>query len=291
MRLMLSLPNVERASFSKIVRDDISLPLKFSGLDEALRDLKTCIAETVGNNLDLLDEVPLRENLREELREYLKRDIENHLMKDTLFEKSVEIGRYSRNMFKSIESYFREIFRFHEELKKDLHSDIFSVSKMFLNSDLPLPFMKTINDSLLAEMDYIDVFDKEIRKERLDLLANLNHQKKFERICDAHNLWVNRFDERRSKMERDRVKLIWYVDFNNSSSVDKIFKDKIIKLGSLDKQILYGFIGDLQKHVHEMTKLNSAKMEYLSFLPHETDDGTRTITKMMQLLNQYQGTI
>ena len=288
---MLSLPNTERVSFPKIVRDDISFPLRFSNVDEAFRDFKTCISETIKTNLDLLNEVPLPKNLREELREYLKSQIQSHLERDPIFEKSVEIGRYSKNMFKSIESYFREIFGFHEELTKDLHSDIFGVSKMFLNSDLPLPFLKTTSDSSLAEIDYIAVFDKEIRKERLDLIVNRNHRRKFERICDLHNLWVTRFDERRNKMERERVKLIWYVDFNNSASVDEIFKDKSIRLSSLDKPILYNFIRGLLEQVKEMEKLNSAKMEWLSFLPCKIDNGTKAIIKMMQLLNQQQGTI
>ena len=289
---MLSLPNTERAYFQKIIRDDISYPLKFSNIEEAFKDFKTCLSETVITNLDLLDEVPLHTDFQvEELKEYLKSEIESDLTKDPLFEKSVEIGRYAENMFKSIESYFREIFGFHEALVRKLHSGIFSVSKMFLNSNLPLPFVKAISDSLLAEMDYVDVFDKEIRKERLDLIVHRNNRRKFERICDLHNLWVTHFVQRRSRMEHDRIKLIWYVDFNNSASVKEVFKDKFFKLSSLDKPVLYSFIRGLQEQVQEMEKLNSTKMEWLAFLPYEIDNGTRTIVKMMQLLDQHEGTI
>ena len=289
---MLSLPDKEYASFPRIVRGDITSPLRFGTVEEAFKDFKTCLSETVTTNLDLLDEIPLHTDFQvEELREYLRSEFESDLRNDPLFEKSVEIGKYAENMFEYIKSYFREIFGFHEHLKRRLHADIFSLSKMFLNSDLPLPFMKTITDSLLTEIDYVDLFDKEIHKERLHLFIHRNNRKKFERICDKHNLWVDRFVQRQSMMENDRVKLIWYVDFNNSASVKEVFKDKFLKLNSLDKPILYSFIRGLQEQVQGMQKLNSTKMEWLASLPHEIDDGAKTIVKIMQLLNQHQGTI
>lgn len=292
MRVMLSLPEMKPDYFSKIVRNDASYPLQFSSVDEAFKDFKVRISETVKSNLDLLNEVSLPKNISiEQLRKYLKSEIEKDLKEDRLFEKSVEISRYSKNMLELMDSYFREIFAFHEERKKVLHSEIFDVSKMFLNSDLPLPFMKVIGDSILTEIDYIDIFDKEIRKERLNLIVNRNNRTKFERVCESHNTWVSRFSERRNKMDRQRVKLFWYVDFNNSASVNEVFKDKSIKTSSLNRQILFDLIQGLQEQVVEMEKLNTTKMKFQLFPPCKTDDGTRTIVKMMNILSRQEGTI
>lgn len=289
VRVMLSLPETKPDHFSKIVRNDISYPLQFSSVDEAFKDFKERISETVKDNLDLLNEVPLHTNIpMEEFREYLKGEIEKDLKEDRLFEKSVEISRYSKNMFDLMESYFREIFAFHEERKKALHSDIFDISKVFLNSDLPLQFINTFGDSILAEIDYVGLFDKEIRKERLDLIVNSNNRTKFERICESHNAWVSQFSERRNRMDRQRVKVFWYVDFNNSASVNEIFKDKIIKTSCLKKQVLHNLIQVLQENVVEMEKLNATKMKF--FLPCKTDDETKAIVKMMNILSRQQGT-
>jgi len=102
-------------------------------------------------------------------------------------------------------------------------------------------------------------------------------------VCDSHNSWVNRLDDTLAEMERGRVKLIWYVDFNNSASFGDIFKDKIVKTSVLDKQILFDIISVLRNKVHEMEKLNVSMTELSSFLPFEINDGTRVIRKIMQL--------
>ncbi|MEM2970948.1 MAG: hypothetical protein QW270_00790 [Candidatus Bathyarchaeia archaeon] len=286
----MSFTDVKSTSLRRIVRNDTSSNLQFDALDEAFKDFKSSVSAVIESNLKLLDEVPLFHNLHlEDLRKFLESQIRTGLSKDVLFEKAVEIGRYARNMFDSMDAYFSEIFHFHQELKKELHSEMFNVSKMFLNSDLPLSFVKAIGDSLLNEIDYVDVFDKEIRKERLDLIKYRDNRTKFKRVCEAHNLWVRKFDELRTRMERERVKLIWYVDFNNSGSVNEIFKDKTIKTSLLDKSMLHNFILNLQKQVQEMERLNASKMEIHSFLRYETDEGTRTLLRIMQNLSQQEG--
>lgn len=286
VKVMLSFVDKKSASLRKIVRDDISSHQQFDTVDETFKDFKSATSAIIKSNLSLLNEVPLYKLSVEDLKEFLTREIKKDLSEDLLFEKSIEIGRYARDMFKSMDSYFRQIFSFHEELKKDLYSKMFSASKMFLNSDLPLLFMKSIGDSLLAEIDYVSIFDKEIRKERFDLIKYRNNRPKFERVCEAHNLWVKKFDQIRSKMEHEQVKLIWYIDFNNSESVDEIFEDKIIKTSLLDKLVLNELIVNLQKYSQEMEKLNMSKIEIHTFLRREVDEGARTLVRMMQILNQ-----
>lgn len=285
MSIMLSPTEMEKASLSKIIRDDTSFPLQFDTVNKDFKDFKTAISAIIKTNLNLLNEVPLPKNWElKALKEFFKKQIKSDLEKDALFEKSVEIRKYAKNMYELMASYFKEIFDYYEQRQKELSSDMFCVSKMFLNSDLPTAFVRSIEDSMLAEKDYIEICVKKIREERLSLLRYHSNRTKFQRVCDSHNSWVNKFEDRLAKMERGRVKLIWYVDFNNSASFRDIFKDKNIKTSLLDKQILSDLINTLQNQVDETEKLNSSMMELSSFLPFEIDDGTRAIRKIMQLL-------
>lgn len=282
---MQSSSNAESISLSKIVRDDPSSSLEFDNVDAAFRDYKTAIAETIETNLSLLSEISLPKHLTlDEIREFLRKDIDTDLRKDQLFEKAVEVSRYAKNMSESMGAYFREIFDFHEKRKERLREEMFEISRMLLDSDLPLSFLKTIEASILAEGDYIDIFDKEIKKEWRDLLAYQNNRPKLERVCDIHNLWVRQFDEQQKNMKHERVKMIWYVDFNNSASVDEIFKDKFIKTNLLDKNILQDYTSRLQKRVHETEKQNASRTEFRSFLSYETSDEAQAILGIMQLI-------
>lgn len=284
---MLSFTDVKEASWSKIIRDDTSFPLQFNIANEDFKNFKTAVSGVVESNLGLLDEVPLPKNLHlEEVKEYFRNLIKSDLEKDVLFEKSVEISKYANNMYKLMNSYFGEIFDYCEERQKKLSLDVFCVSKMFLNSDLPMPFLRSIENSILAERDYIAIFVRKIRYERMSLIRNRNNRTKFQRVCNAHNSWVGGFSERSVEMERARVRLIWYADFNNSANLDEFFKDKTIKTSLLDEKILDDFIGALQNQVREMERLSAPMMEVSSFLPSEVDQGTKTIRTIMQLLGQ-----
>lgn len=282
---MLPFTDVKEASWSKIIRDDTSFPLQFNSANEDFKNFKTAVSDIVESNLELLDEVPLPKNIHlEEVKEYFRNLIKSDLEKDVLFEKSVEIGKYANNMYKLMDSYFGKIFDYNEERQKELSFDMFCVSKMFLNSDLQMPFLRSIEDSILAERDYIEIFVRKIRYERMSLIRNRNNRTKFQRVCDDHNSWVGKFSERLVEMERARVRLIWYADFNNSANLDEFFKDKTIKTSLLDKKILDDLIGALQNQIREMERLNAPMMELSSFLPFEVDHGTKAIRTIMQLL-------
>jgi len=285
---MLSDQAAKGFSLPKIIRNDTSFPLEFENIKDAFKDYKTAISETIEDNLSLLEEIPIPEHLSIDiLKEFLRRDIDSDLRKDELFEKAVEIGRYAKSMNNSMDSYFREIFTYHEKLKQDMDSKIFHVSKMFLNSDLPLSFLKSIGDSILVEKDHTDIFDKEIRKEWRNLLASRSNRPKFEKICDTHNLWIKEFNERQKQMERQRVKLVWYVDFNNSSNIDEVFKDKFVKKSLLDEGILRDLISELQKIVQEAEKLSMSRLEFHPFVEkHETESDVRAILEIMQIIDR-----
>jgi hypothetical protein len=283
---MLSSVDLKRSSLCRIVRSDVSSSVQFDVVDEAFKDFKSGIAAVVESNLHLLNEIPLYNLQRDDIKEFLEGQIREDLNEDPLFEKAIELGRYAQDMYKSMDDYFREIFEYHEERKKDLHIELFSISKIFVDSDLPLSFLKTLGDSLLAEMGYLDVFVREIRKEKLDLLKYRSNRPKFERVCENHNMWVDRFAKTRSKLELERVKLIWYVDFNNSKNVTEIFKDKPVKKGLLDKSTLSDFILGLLKQVEEMEKLVIPRLDVSSLLQHERDEASRVLIGVMQIISK-----
>lgn len=283
--LILSLEDMKNASLPKIVRDDKSFPLQFNKTNYDLEDYKTAISRTVENNLTLLKEIPIPMNFDlSQLREFLECRIKSDLNNDLLFEKSVEIGKYAKDMGQFMNSYFNEIFIFHEQLKKDLQLDLFFISRMFLDSDLPMQFMKAVGDSILVEGDYIEVFDKRIRKEHLDLLVNRNNRPRFDRICESHNRWAGASSERLDRIERTRVKLIWYVDLNNSSSLDEIFKRKIIKTGCLDRKVLLSLVQELRDQTDEMARLNTSLTESFPIPSYLDQDGARAMLKMIKII-------
>lgn len=291
MIVMLSIPDIKSGSLRRIVRDDTSSSLQFDTVNEAFKDFKSSVSTVVESNVNLLKEIPLHYKLHfEDLKEYLESQIVEDLSKDLLFEQAIEISRYARNMYESMDSYFHKIFNFHQELKEQLYAEMFSISKMFLNSDLPTLFMNAIGESLLTEMDYLDIFDKEIQKERFDLIRYRSNRPKFKKVCERHNLWVRKFDEIRERMERERVKLIWYVDFNNSEDLNEVFKEKTIKMSLLKNSTLFDLIFRLQEQTQKMANLNSSKIEFLSFLKQKPDEGTRTLLRVIQILDQQEGT-
>jgi hypothetical protein len=259
-------------------------------VNESFKDYKTAIANSIERNLSLLDELPPMKTLRiEELKEHFRKLVEDYFTKSPILEKSVEISRYTNNMSKYIESYFKEIFRHHENIKKRLDEELFDVSRMYFNSDLPLLFLTIMEDAILVEKDYLDTYDKRIHKEHSQLLFNRNNERKFKQLCDAHNRWIRPFTERLKTLERTRVKLFWYTDFSNSATVDKIFEVKTIKSSALDMKIIQGFIDDLHSQIQEIGVLIGPEMEFSPFMSYEKNAGARSIRKIMELINTSEG--
>lgn len=201
---MSSLVELKSDFLPKITQNENFTILESDSLTDAIKDYKTSISETVNINLKLLSEIPLRKEFRKELNKRFESIITKDLESDKLFEKKVEISRYAKDLFNRIDSYFRETFKLNKEQKEKLKYESFVNSRFFLNSDLPLSFLKICNASFYTEMDYIDIFDKEIRKERVELLVSRKNRTKFSRICKEHNAWVSKFAETRNAMDRAR---------------------------------------------------------------------------------------
>jgi len=290
----MSLSDEKRSDNLELLRRNIPFPqrLECEGdtVNKTFKDYKTAIIETVNCNLELLDELPPLKTLNiEDVRKRLRKMVEDNLKKDPVFEKSIEIVRYADDIWKYVDSYFREIFDFHDSIRKQLNSEILDVCRMFFNSDLPMAFLTTIEDAILIENDYLDAYDKLIRKERLNLLVSRNNRKRFERLCDDHNRWTKPFTERMDKLERTRIKLFWYTDFSNSATSDEIFKVKSIKSNALDMKIIQDFIDDLRKQIKEMETLIAPKMEISLFTSYDKNIGARSIRKIMELADVPEG--
>lgn len=291
---MISLSHDKSADKLELVRHSIPFTQRFEveggTVNKAFRDYKTAIVETVEENLSLLDELPPLKNFQiEDLKKHMRKMVEDNLKQDPVFEKSVEIDRYVNDIWKYAESYFREIFEYHENVKKGLDSEIFDVCRMFFNSDLPLLFLTTIEDAMLIQKDYLSTYDKLIRKERSQLLFSRTNRKKFERLCDTHNRWITPFTERMEKLERMRIKLFWYVDFCNSATVDEIFHVKTIRSSTVDMKIIQGYIDDLRKQIKEIETLIAPKMEFSAFMSYGENIGARSIRKLMELVDIPEG--
>jgi hypothetical protein len=288
---MLSLGKEVAVDKLDIRKNSVYLPQSqvYGDVEEVFKDFKTALADTVQGNLEILKELPPLKSLSiEEIRQYLEKDIKSHLEKDSIFEKSVEIARYVKDISKYLASYFGEIFKYHDNIRASIDRSIFNGCRMFFNSDLPFSFLSVVGDSLLAEKDYMDVYDRRIHREYVGLLANRNNEKKFKRLCDAHNQWINPLTKKFDDIQRTRVKLMWYVDFSNSMSVDELFKVKPLKSSSLDKDAFESIIVSLKDQTIDAKKIVESGLRP-SLIPCELDSGVGTILKVGELLGSQEG--
>lgn len=264
--------------------------LVVKGIEKDFQDFKAAIAETVEHNLQLLDELPPLKNLSSnELKEHFRRLLEDDLKKDPLFETSVEIKKYVSDISKYVVDYFRKVFDHNKGCKERLDSDIFDMCRMFFNSDLPLSCLTTIENAILAQKDFLDIYDRLLHKERSELLFSRDNRKKFERLCSNHNKWVEQYEKKINDIERLRVKIFWYIDFSNSNTVEDISKVKSIKSSSLDMKVLQDLTNSLQKLTNEVELLIEPNIEFTPITSYEDNNGTRAIRKIMELLSITEG--
>lgn len=275
----------ETNQIQTMFRRDLSLGINYE-LSESFNQYKKGQAKILKDNLDLLNEIPLNEDFRAELVEFFKKDVIETLDNDPLYEKSVEIKQHANNMSKKLHLYFKEVGKFHMELKNSMHAELLHLSKLYLNSDLPISFLNAVSDSLTAAMDYIDVYNTEIYKERLGLIVNLRNKRKFERLCKKHNLWSAEFTKKQDALEKHRLKLIWYVDFNNSTTTEDIFKDKKIQMEKLDASIINEFIQEVEQQINEMEQINLSLMDYSDIIS-EFNEPNKTMLELIQTISTH----
>jgi hypothetical protein len=269
-----------------IVEDELTSPLKCNALIEDFEAYKKAVTETINSNIELFKELPPPKNFSsEEAIAFFETEIKKDLEKDHVFEKGVEVSRYAESMFESMEKYFKNIYNLHTAKKNKHCSEMIDLSKLFLNSDLNEMFLKAISTSFLVEDDFIDLYDKRIRKEHITLITYRNNRTKFERLCDKHNHWVHDFTEKIRLIGRYRTKLIWYVDINNSNTVEELFKDKTIKTVVLDNKVLLQLIQTLEQNTSELEQLVTEDLELYCLSTIEKGESVKAITRMMEIIN------
>lgn len=284
---MSILEDIDKVSFSKSVRNELLFPSKFNDINSTFKDFNNALAETVKGNLKLLSEIPIAPHLeRDEVQSFMENRISCALKEDSLFEDGFTLSRYTEDMFKHHISYFNNIYNYDEKLKKSLYGTIFGVSKMFLNSDLPLSFLNSISDAVLTEVDYINIFEKRIKDERLQLLVSRNNIRKFKQVCDAHNSWIEDFEEVLDSIEDTRVKLIWYVDINCSQTISEIFQEKTIKKSMLDQEPFFSFILELQRITRKLEQISSSLAKgFRPFLSYD-NVAAKTLSTIVRILQE-----
>jgi len=257
-----------------------------AAIGEDLKRYKSALESRIADNLKLVDELPpLKYLSKAKIRKYLRKKIKDDLQKDKLFEKSVEIDKYAGNIAQHLQAYYREIFDYHLGVKERLDSGILDACRMYFNSDLPLRFLKALENSILIEKDFVDIYDKRLRREKLRLISYRANRKKFERLCSLHNMWIEPFEKLLKESTSTRRKLFWYVDFSNSKTLKDIFRVKKIEVASTDIKIIEGYVECLENLTQDMGLLVEKNIEFQPIEKYDTEDGSRTIREVMDLLN------
>jgi len=250
--------NFGAISTEKIVRSDLLKPVSFGILQkksEIKIDEAAEIASVIEENMKLLDTIKIPDHFdRETLRKFFELKIKKNLEEDPLHKQSVRLGKYAEDFRHYMRRYFDEIFDFHEKLKKDRFDYVFAASNLYLRSDFPPSFERTLTLSLLSECRFIDIYDTRLRHEYLGFVTAYNDHKKFERLCDAHNQWGDPIESMIDNIDKTRVGLVWYVEFTQSEKLEDIFKPKTLRGSLLDQEYFFGVLVDLQKQTEQFRR-------------------------------------
>jgi len=239
-----------------VLRNDILKPVALGFMKE-IPDKEvtkaTDVSTVTEDNLKILETVRLPEHLEfKEVSKLLKKIIKKDMKKDPLHDAAVKLTNYAQKFYEKMELYFDEIFNFNEKVKEHILSNLFATSKEYVQSDLPPSYIRSLTLSFLTECREIDVFNSRIRRERLKLIGVRNNFKKFKRICDGHNRWVDFLQSSLDPMIDSRVRLIWYVDLNNSKSIKEAFKIKKLRRSNLDDEQFFGLLLGMQKKTEKI---------------------------------------
>lgn len=257
---------------------------KGKAVKQDFEDYKTTLDKTMELNLRIIDELPeFSMFTKEQIRNHLTKILEEQLKKSEVLEKSVQMKKYCHGINKYLQSYFAEIYKYHDRIRDDAMREMHTTCKDFFNSDLPLSFLKTIESECLCVSDYLDIYDKRLKEEHFKLIQNLHNERKFKNLLNEHNQWIDPFTERLDRMEHARVKLMWYIDLCNCSKIDDFDKSKPIRVNNLNIQ----YFNSLTREIEELVSKTSALIRpYIEFHPLSSyeDASAMVIRNVMDLL-------
>lgn len=285
---MLSL-NPEVISGERIFRNDVFKPISLSLLTEKPDKQvgETDIASIVDANIKILDSIRIPDRFdRRTLAGFLEKTVREDLEKDSLHKEAVELNKYAKDFHTYMRKYFDKVFDFQGKLKEDLLKHVFATSNVYLRSDFPPSFARTLSFSLLTECRFIDIFDMMIRHERVDLIANYNNRKRFERICNVHNNWTDPLDSVMDKIIEMRIGLIWYVDFAHSKTLDEIFKPKNFKKSLIDEEYFFGVLVNIQRETGQFRRaLANLSKKTFTIFPSRKDPTVDMLCSVMETMS------
>jgi hypothetical protein len=211
--------------------------------------------DTLEENLKVLRMIELPKWFSlEQLDKYFKDTITEDLKKSPLFTEQQKIYKCTRDIKKYLFDYFKQIYNHEDNIIQFIEGRMLQVSNNFMNSDLPPFFLRIINLSFKTEERYDIIFKKRIRREEVKLKMYLHDFKKFRRVVDGHNAWVENIDTFLNDMKNQRLAILWYIEIWNSRKIDELFKDKTLKMSALDNNVFEKMLLQLESMTNEVRR-------------------------------------
>jgi hypothetical protein len=271
---------VTSSSFG-MVRKDILKPASLGFMKDEISEeqlaKETEVSTIIDDNLKILGTLTMPKQLDlKEVSDFLRKRIKEEVEKDPLHEVSVRLTKYAQDFFMKMEKYFAEIYRFDSSERENLIARAFANTKEFVISDVPSSYIREMTLSLFTQKKFLELFDYRIQREHKKLITVRNDLQKFKRVCDEHNVWVDLLHSKLVPMIEARSRLAWYLDLQNSSKVQDLFKIKRLEKAKLDMERYFPLLMDLSKTTEqvrlELMKLDTEKYVTLASREDPTVD-------------------
>lgn len=265
-----------------IHRDDVVKNVSFNPDIKIKFDLQTAIDD----NIQILNKVPLPKHIdKSDIEKQVKAMAETDFNNNPLAKQVVKLVKYANNFHTYFNLYFENIFNFDKELINNFQQTMLNYSNIFMESDLSPFFLRELNFSIITDIKTIETLDKKMHQERVHFFGARNNDIKFRRLCDSHNQWIKPIVDGLEDMRTNRVALLWYIDFQNSSNSEQMFKFKAVKNEKLDKEAFNLLIKNLQQSTSGLRKI-ILKCDRETFIsPVPSDDLTfKLFSNIMPIL-------
>lgn len=211
--------------------------------------------EIMKDNLDILKHIQLPERFRQsDVEEFLERKVKKDL-ENPFHQLVLKIQKYVSDFHNKHSLYFATIFDLHDKMAEMLQHRTLFTAQIYIISELPSSFQKTVALSFMTELKLLGLVNTRMRQERVRFLGARSNDVKFDRLCEAHNRWINPLLDITDDMIDKRTRLLWYLEFNGSRTLSELFKLKPYKMSDYDSETYYSHIKLLQRSVESLRSL------------------------------------